>query len=60
MNVNKIIMDIEKEIRHCTNIREQKIEQRDCIATSGWDGKIQGLNMALSIIRESNAGDDRK
>ena len=52
--VEQIVGLIEKEREQCITCREQKVELRDHIGAVGWDGKVQGLNMALAIIHEAN------
>ncbi len=51
--LENIIDQINKEKRACIARREMKIEQHDTIAMVGWDGKVQGLEMAIAIIRGS-------
>ena len=55
-----IIEKVERERSRCIQRREEKVGLRDAIAAAGWDGKVQGLNMALAILREPNSGSHRQ
>lgn len=54
--VDSIVGRVELERNKCITKREEKVELRDHIGAVGWDGKVQGLSMALAILREPNAG----
>ena len=54
--LQRLVGLVELERNHCIHRREEKVGLRDAIAAAGWDGKVQGLNMALAILREPNAG----
>jgi 3-keto-L-gulonate-6-phosphate decarboxylase len=43
---------IEREQAYCRQRRDEKAGMRDAIGGAGWDGKVQGLEMALAILRE--------
>ena len=53
--LQRLVGLVELERNKCISKREEKVELRDHIGAVGWDGKVQGLNMALAILREPNA-----
>ena len=53
--LQRIVGLVELERNKCISKREEKVELRDHIGAVGWDGKVQGLSMALAILREHNS-----
>ena len=54
--LERIIGRVERERAACVARRDEKAKLRDHIGTVGWDGKVQGLSMALAILREVDRG----
>ena len=53
--LQRFVEQVELERKKCIVKREEKVKLRDHIGAVGWDGKVQGLSMALAIMREPDA-----